>query len=169
MSLEERIREAVTPVVPEFAANVYTGDADSYCVLNATETPDSFGNNRPRAIRHLEKGRVVIFGCGIGSPFFSTDTAAVLRAAEIGADVILLAKNIDGVYDSDPAMNPAAKRYDTISIQEVIDKKLAVVDLTASIMCMEHRMPMAVFDLNEKDSIANAMRGKINGTIVTVD
>ena len=124
---------------------------------------------RARAIRHLEKGRVVIFGGGIGCPFFSTDTAAVLRAAEIEADVILLAKNIDGVYDSDPAMNPAAKRYDTISIQEVIDKKLAVVDLTASIMCMEHRMPMAVFDLNEKDSIANAMRGKINGTIVTVD
>ena len=124
---------------------------------------------RAKAIRHLEKGRVVIFGCGIGCPFFSTDTAAVLRAAEIGAEVILLAKNIDGVYDSDPAKNPDAKRYDTISIQEVIDRKLAVVDLTASIMCLEHKMPMAVFDLNEKDSIANAMQGKINGTIVTVD
>lgn len=78
-------------------------------------------------------------------------------------------KTIDGVYDSDPAKNPDAKRYDTISIQEVIDRKLAVVDLTASIMCLEHKMPMAVFDLNEKDSIANAMQGKINGTIVTVD
>ena len=81
---------------------------------------------------------------------------------------ILLAKSIDGIYDSDPKLNPDAKRYDTISIQEVIDKQLAVVDLTASIMCMEHKMPMAVFDLNEKDSIANAMTGKINGTVVTV-
>ncbi len=78
-------------------------------------------------------------------------------------------KSIDGVYDSDPAMNPEAKKYDTISIQEVIDKQLAVVDLTASIMCLEHKMPMAVFGLNEKDGIANAMQGKINGTIVTVD
>ena len=84
------------------------------------------------------------------------------------ADVILLAKSIDGVYDSDPALHPDAKRYDTISIEEVIDKKLAVVDLTASIMCMEHKMPMAVFDLNEPDGIASAMQGKINGTIVTV-
>ena len=124
---------------------------------------------RNKATRHLEKGRVVIFGCGIGNPYFSTDTAAALRAAEINAEIILLAKNIDGVYDSDPAKNPDAKRYDTISIQEVIDRKLAVVDLTASIMCLEHKMPMAVFDLNEKDSIANAMQGKINGTIVTVD
>ncbi len=85
------------------------------------------------------------------------------------ADGILLAKSVDGVYDSDPAVNPDAKKYDTISIQQVIDQKLAVVDLTASIMCLEHKMPMAVFDLNEKDGIANAMQGKINGTIVTVE
>ena len=84
------------------------------------------------------------------------------------ADIILLAKSVDGVYDSDPAVNPEAKKYDTISIEEVIEKKLAVVDLTASIMCMEHRIPMAVFDLNEPGSIADAMEGKINGTIVTV-
>ena len=84
------------------------------------------------------------------------------------ADCILLAKSIDGVYDSDPKVNPNAKKYDEISIQEVIDKQLGVVDLTASIMCMEHKMPMAVFSLNEKDGIANAMQGKINGTIVTV-
>ena len=83
------------------------------------------------------------------------------------ADCILLAKAIDGVYDSDPKLNPEAKKYDTISIQEVIDQKLAVVDLTASIMCMEHKMPMAVFSLNDKDSIALAMQGKINGTLVT--
>ena len=117
----------------------------------------------------FEEGRVVFFAGGTGHPYFSTDTGITLRAVEMDADCILLAKSIDGVYDSDPAVNPNAKRYDTIRIQDVIDQKLAVVDLTASIMCMEHRMPMAVFDLNEKDSIANAMQGKINGTIVTVD
>ena len=116
----------------------------------------------------FSKGMVTFYAGGTGHPYFSTDTATVLRAIEIEADVILLAKSIDAVYDSDPKLNPDAKRYDTISIQEVIDKQLAVVDLTASIMCMEHKMPMAVFDLNEKDSIANAMQGKINGTIVTV-
>ena len=89
-------------------------------------------------------------------------------AIEMDADCILLAKAIDGVYDSDPKVNPNAKKYDTISIQEVIDKKLAVVDLTASIMCLENKMPMAVFSLNEKDGIANAMQGKNSGTLVTV-
>ncbi len=117
----------------------------------------------------FEDGSVVFFAGGTGHPYFSTDTGIVLRAIEMDADCILLAKSVDGVYDSDPAVNPDAKRYDRISIQEVIDKKLAVVDLTASIMCMEHRMPMAVFDLNEKDGIANAMQGKINGTVVTVE
>lgn len=116
----------------------------------------------------FEEGMVVFFAGGTGHPYFSTDTGIVLRAIEMDADCILLAKSIDGIYDSDPKLNPDAKRYDTISIQEVIDKQLAVVDLTASIMCMEHKMPMAVFDLNEKDSIANAMTGKINGTVVTV-
>ena len=124
--------------------------------------------SKDRANTCFEEGRVVFFAGGTGHPYFSTDTGIVLRAIEMDADCILLAKSIDGVYDSDPKLNPDAKRYDTISIQEVIDKKLAVVDLTASIMCMEHRMPMAVFDLNEKDSIANAMTGKINGTVVTV-
>ena len=123
---------------------------------------------RNRAVRHLEKGRVVVFGCGTGNPFFSTDTAAALRAAEIDADIIMKATMVDGVYDSDPKVNPNAKKYDTISIQEVIDKKLAVVDLTASIMCLENKMPMAVFSLNEKDGIANAMQGKNSGTLVTV-
>lgn len=125
--------------------------------------------SKDRANKYFEKGMVVFFAGGTGHPYFSTDTGITLRAVEMDADGILLAKSIDGVYDSDPAKNPDAKRYDTISIQEVIDKKLAVVDLTASIMCLEHRMPMAVFDLNEKDSIANAMQGKINGTIVTVE
>ncbi len=125
--------------------------------------------SKDRANKYFEKGMVVFFAGGTGHPYFSTDTGITLRAVEMDADGILLAKCIDGVYDSDPAKNPDAKRYDTISIQEVIDKKLAVVDLTASIMCLEHKMPMAVFDLNEKDSIANAMQGKINGTIVTVE
>ena len=124
--------------------------------------------SKDKANRCFEEGTVVFFAGGTGHPYFSTDTGIVLRAIEMDADCILLAKSIDGVYDSDPKLNPDAKRYDTISIQEGIDKKLAVVDLTASIMCMEHRMPMAVFDLNEKDSIANAMTGKINGTMVTV-
>ena len=94
---------------------------------------------------------VVFFAGGTGHPYFSTDTGIALRAIEMDADCILLAKAIDGVYDSDPKLNPEAKKYDTISIQEVIDKQLAVVDLTASIMCMEHKMPMAVFSLNEPD------------------
>ncbi len=116
----------------------------------------------------FEQGKIVFFAGGTGHPYFSTDTGIALRAVEMEADVILLAKSVDGVYDSDPAVNPEAKKYDTISIEEVIEKKLAVVDLTASIMCMEHRIPMAVFDLNEPGSIADAMEGKINGTIVTV-
>ena len=124
--------------------------------------------SKDRANQYFKQGKVVFFAGGTGHPYFSTDTGIMLRAVEMEADCILLAKSIDGVYDSDPAKNPQAKRYDTISIEEVIDKKLAVVDLTASIMCMEHKMPMAVFDLNEKDSIVQAMQGKINGTIVTV-
>lgn len=120
------------------------------------------------ANEYFGQGKVVFFAGGTGHPYFSTDTGITLRAVEMEADVILLAKSIDGVYDSDPAVNPDARKYDTISIQEVIDRKLAVVDLTASIMCMEHKMPMAVFDLNEPNGIANAMQGKINGTIVTV-
>lgn len=123
--------------------------------------------SKDRANKYFEKGMVVFFAGGTGHPYFSTDTGVALRAIEMEADCILLAKAIDGVYDSDPKLNPAAKKYDKISIQEVIDKKLAVVDLTASIMCMENHVPMAVFSLNEKDGIVNAMQGKINGTVVT--
>ena len=123
---------------------------------------------RNRAVRHLEKGRIVIFGCGTGNPYFSTDTATVLRAVEIEADEILLAKAVDGVYDSDPKTNPDAKKFDEISIQEVIEKDLKVVDMTASILCKENKMPMLVFGLNEENSIVNAANGKINGTRVTV-
>lgn len=123
--------------------------------------------SKDRANKYFARGMVVFFAGGTGHPYFSTDTGVALRAIEMEADCILLAKAIDGVYDSDPKVNPEAKKYDTISIQEVIDQKLAVVDLTASIMCMENHVPMAVFSLNEKDGIVNAMRGKINGTVVT--
>lgn len=123
---------------------------------------------RNRAVRHLEKGRVVVFGCGTGNPFFSTDTAAALRAAEIDADIIMKATMVDGVYDSDPKDNPNARRYDEISIQEVIDQKLGVVDMTASVMCMEQKMPMLVFGLNGENSIIRAVTGEGTGTRVTV-
>lgn len=123
--------------------------------------------SKDRANKYFKRGIVVFFAGGTGHPYFSTDTGVALRAIEMEADCILLAKAIDGVYDSDPKLNPNAKKYTKITIQEVIDQKLAVVDLTASIMCMENRVPMAVFSLNEKDGIVNAMQGKINGTIVT--
>ena len=121
------------------------------------------------AVKYFEEGRVVFFAGGTGHPYFSTDTGIVLRAIEVEAEVILLAKSIDGVYNADPKIDPSAKRYDRISMKEVIDRRLAVIDLTASVMCQENHMPLAVFDLNEENSIANAMQGKINGTIVTVD
>lgn len=124
--------------------------------------------SKDRANKYFEKGMVVFFAGGTGHPYFSTDTATVLRAIEIEADVILLAKAIDGVYDSDPKTNPDAKRYDEVSIQEVIDKQLAVVDLTASILSMENKMPMYVFGLNEENSIVKAISGEFNGTKVTV-
>lgn len=120
------------------------------------------------ANRYFEDGTVVFFAGGTGHPYFSTDTGIVLRAIEMDADAIYLAKAIDGVYDSDPKTNPAAKKYDEISIDEVINKKLAVIDMTASVMCMEHKMPLVVFGLNEKESIVNIYNGNFNGTRVTV-
>ena len=125
--------------------------------------------SKDRANKYFEKGMVVFFAGGTGHPYFSTDTGIVLRAIELDADAILLAKAIDGIYDSDPKINPEAKKYDTISINEVVEKKLGVIDMTASVMCMENKMPLMVFGLNEKDSIVNALSGKFNGTIVTVD
>lgn len=124
--------------------------------------------SKDRANKYFERGMVVFFAGGTGHPYFSTDTATLLRAVEIEADVILLAKAVDGVYDSDPKLNPAAVRYDEISIQEVIDRQLAVVDLTASILAMENKMPMYVFALNEENSIVKAISGDFNGTKVTV-
>lgn len=125
--------------------------------------------SKDRANKYFEKGMVVFFAGGTGHPYFSTDTGIVLRAIELDADAILLAKAVDGIYDSDPKVNPSAKKYDTISIQEVVDKQLGVIDMTASVMCMENKMPLMVFGLDEKDSILNAMTGKFDGTIVTVD
>lgn len=121
---------------------------------------------RNKATRHLEKGRVVIFGCGIGNPYFSTDTAAALRAAEINAEIILLAKNIDGVYDSDPAKNPDAKKYDTLSYMEVLEKKLAVMDTTATTLSMDNNIPLLVFALKEPENIYRAVMGEQVGTMV---
>ena len=123
---------------------------------------------RSEADKCFNEGKIVFFAGGTGHPYFSTDTGIVLRAIEMEAEGIYLAKAIDGVYDSDPKLNPAAKKYDEVSIQEVIDQKLAVVDLTASIMCMENKMPMYVFGLNEENSIVKAMSGEFNGTKVTV-
>lgn len=124
--------------------------------------------SKDRANKYFARNMVVFFAGGTGHPYFSTDTATVLRAIEIEADGILLAKSIDGVYDSDPKTNPDARKYDEISIGEVIDRQLAVVDMTASILCMENRMPMYVFGLNEKNSIVNAISGSFSGTKVLV-
>ena len=139
--------EVFTPFVCGAFTTLYSGDA----------VEESFA-----------EGKVVFFAGGTGHPYFSTDTATVLRAVEIGADAILLAKAVDGIYDSDPKVNPDAKKYDEISIDEVVAKKLAAMDLTASIMCMEQKMPMLVFGLDEKDSIVNTVHGKFSGTKVTV-
>lgn len=124
--------------------------------------------SKDRANKYFSKGMVVFFAGGTGHPYFSTDTGVVLRAVEVEAEGILLAKAIDGVYDCDPKEHPEAKKYEEVSIEEVIVKKLQVVDMTASILAMENKMPMYVFSLNEENSIVNTMNGKFTGTKVTV-
>ena len=119
-----------------------------------------------KAIRHLEKGRVVIFGCGTGNPFFSTDTGAVLRAAEINADVILLAKNVDGVYSADPVKDPTAVKYDSISYDEVLAQHLMVMDTTATSLSMDNHIPVLLFALKDPENIIRAVCGEKVGTIV---
>ena len=121
---------------------------------------------RNRAVRHLEKGRVVIFACGTGNPFFSTDTAAVLRAAEIDAEVIMKATNVDGVYDSDPKKNPNAKKFDTLTYNEVLARHLAVMDTTATSLSMDNNIPIIVFALRDCDNIRRVIMGEKIGTIV---
>lgn len=121
---------------------------------------------RLKAMRHLEKGRVVIFGCGTGNPFFSTDTASALRAAEIDAEIIFKATKVDGVYDSDPKKNPDAKRFDEITYSEVLSRDLAVMDATATALCKDNGIPILVFSLDDSDNILKAAMGENIGTIV---
>jgi len=121
---------------------------------------------RNRAIRHLEKGRVVIFGCGTGNPFFSTDTAAALRAAEMDADIIFKASMVDGIYDSDPHKNPDAVKFDKLSYLDVLNKDLKVMDSTAATLCMDNNIPILVFNLRDPENIVRAIHGENIGTIV---
>ena len=121
---------------------------------------------RRKAVRHLEKGRVVIFAGGTGNPFFSTDTCAALRASEINAEVILFGKTIDGVYDSDPKENPNAKKYDTITFTEILQKNLKVIDSTAASLCRDNHMPIMIFALKDAEDIVRAVAGEPIGTII---
>lgn len=137
-------------------------------------TPFVFGSftelfSKDRVNESFSKGMVVFLAGGIGHPYFSTDTATALRAIEIEADVILAARAIDGVYDSDPKLNRDAKKYDTIKMSEVVDQKLGVMDLSAAVLCMENKVPMMVFGLNEENSIVKAVTGQSKGTLITVD
>lgn len=122
---------------------------------------------RRRAVRHLEKGRVTIFAAGTGSPFFTTDSAASLRAIEIDADLLVKATKVDGVYDSDPMLNPAARRYDRLTYDEVLDRRLNVMDATAIVLCRDHDLPLRVIDLNEPGALVRAAVGEDIGTLVT--
>jgi uridylate kinase len=122
---------------------------------------------RRRAMRHLEKGRVTIFAAGTGNPFFTTDTAASLRAIEIEADLLLKATKVDGIYDADPVKNPAAKRYDRLQYDQVLDQRLSVMDASAIVLCRDHGLPLRVFNLNEPGALVRAARGEDVGTLVT--
>lgn len=132
--------------------------------LSLTSVAETF--IRGRALRHLEKGRIVIFVCGTGSPFFTTDTAAALRATEIGADVLLKATKVDGIYDKDPKRFPDARRFDQLTYREAIDRRLEIMDLTAFSMCMEHNIPINVFDMKQPGHIAEVVSGQRHGTWV---
>lgn len=153
---------------------IYVSEIFRYVGLKtAILTPFVCGNvtelySKDKALEYFSEGRVVFFAGGTGHPYFSTDTATVLRAVEVEANTILLAKAIDGVYDSDPKVNPSAKKYDRITLDEVLEKKLQVIDLSATIMCIENKMPMLVFALNEENSIINAISDKFNGTEIVV-
>ena len=151
---------------------IYVSEIFRYVGMN-TEifTPFACGSmtqlfSKDAATTALKNGSVIFLAGGIGHPYFSTDTATVLRAIELETDVILMARNIDGVYDSDPRTNSDAKKYDEVQLQEILDKKLAIMDLTATALCLENKMPLLIFDLNEKDSIVNAGQGQSIGTKV---
>ena len=121
---------------------------------------------RRRAVRHLEKGRAVIFGAGTGNPYFSTDTAAALRANEIAAEVVMKATNVDGVYTADPRTDPTATKYDRVSYQEVLERGLRVMDAAAIALCMENKLPILIFDMNKPGNLLAAVNGDVIGTLV---
>mgnify|MGYP000847431627 FL=1 len=153
---------------------IYVSEIFRYVGMNTQIlTPFECGSmtklfSKDRANKYFKKGMVVFLAGGTGHPYFSTDTGVVLRAVELDADIILMAKAVDGVYDSDPRKNKDAKKFDEISMQEALDRKLAVVDLSATVLCLENKMPMLVFALDEENSIVNAAKGNFNGTKVTV-
>ena len=134
--------------------------------LNMVSLAEPFILRKP--IRHFEEGRIVIFACGTGNPYCSTDTAAALRACETGADILLMAKNVDGIYDSDPKINPYAKKYDRLTYSDIINRGLKVIDFTAATMCMENNVPTLAFGLDENRSIVRAVCGEELGTVITV-
>ena len=152
---------------------IYVSEIFRFCGMKTSVfTPFACGSftelfTKDKAVEALEAGKVIFLAGGTGHPFFSTDTATSLRAIELNCDVILMARAIDGVYDSDPKKNPDAKKFDTISFAEVLERKLAILDMTATVMCMEHKVPLFVFSLNEENSIARAAFGEPIGTTVT--
>ena len=153
---------------------IYVSDIFRYLGLNTkVYTPFACGGmttlfSKDDALSELKKGTVVFCAGGTGHPYFSTDSATSLRAIELECDIILMAKAIDGVYDSDPKTNPNAKKYDTLAVSEIVDNKLGVIDLTSAVLCLENKMPLLIFSLNEENSIVEAAMGKSNGTVITV-
>ncbi|MGN0506053.1 MAG: UMP kinase [Lachnospiraceae bacterium] len=153
---------------------IYVSDIFRYLGMETTIfTPFACGSmtslfSKDAALTDLHAGKVVFLAGGTGHPYFSTDTATSLRAIELECDIILMARAIDGVYDSDPKVNPAAKKYDTIPVSEIVDKKLGIIDLTSAVLCMENKLPLLVFSLHEKDGIVKAAKGESSGTIITV-
>ncbi|MBR6642712.1 MAG: UMP kinase [Lachnospiraceae bacterium] len=153
---------------------IYVSDIFRYLGLNTkVYTPFACGGmttlfSKDDAVKELNNGTVVFCAGGTGHPYFSTDSATSLRAIELECDIILMAKAIDGVYDSDPKTNPAAKKFDTLAVREIVDKKLGVIDLTSAVLCLENKMPLLIFSLNEENSIVEAAMGKSNGTVITV-
>ncbi len=154
---------------------IYVSDIFRYLGLKTNiYTPFSCGSmtslfSKDSATEDLENGKVVFLAGGTGHPYFSTDSATALRAIELNCDVILMAKAIDGVYDSDPNVNPNAKKYDKMEIGTIIDNKLGVIDMTAAVLCKENKMPLFIFSLLEKDGIVNAVTGKASGTVIIAD
>ncbi len=153
-----------------YVSEIFRTEGMKTAVYGAIEIPGVMPIfEKDTVVEAMENGKIVFFAAGTGHPYFSTDMGTALRAIEIEADSILLAKAVDGVYDADPKVVPDAKRFDKLSISEVVEKGLKVIDLTASVLCMENHMPLAVFSLNKKGAITDALNGIIDGTIVTAD